>query len=373
MDTRSPEAPDPPETPGVLWVGKSQELEASSPVSPKPVVSFAEQKAGIRIAKILSQLTKGHAPPKGGAVGLPHKAMIEVSSACNLRCTLCPVGQTMKKRMSLMKPEIFTRLIDRIASTVWKAKLYNYGEPLLHPQLPQFIEYAKSSGIEWVEISTNGMLLTPEVSSRLITAGLDFLRISIDGIDQATYALYRKGGDVNQLWANLGKFRQLRDEKFKSRPIVEVQCLATRDTEDRMNEMMQLALGLGADRFRVKTFNAYMSGEEKAELGRTFLPQNKQLSRYSDYGKLTYRDQFKLSSCLWPRERLTVNTDGTVVPCCYDFNAEHALGTFDSDREDGWWTPERQQFIKQLENSPLSIGMCARCPVGVPDLTADRI
>jgi len=372
-DPRAPKSLQPPETPSILWVGSSALVdEECYPNKGKFILPLEENIAGKRIAKILSRLSEKKEPPLGGGIGLPHKAMIEVNRSCNLQCVLCPAGNSQAKKFPPMDTDVFKQIINTIASSVWKAKLYNYGEPLLHPRLPDFVKYSKDAGIEWVEISTNGILLTTELSEKLISSGLDFLRISIDGIDQKTYAKYRRGGLVDQIWNNLREFRGLRDQVKKKRPEIEVQCLATCDTEGKLEELKQMALYAGADDFRVKTFNVFMSGESMVSLGIPFLPNDQKLSRYRNYTELNYRDKYKLSSCRWPYERLVVNADGTIVPCCYDFNADYILGSFRSTQKHWWWTPERQSFIDHLDEIPCSIGMCARCPVGVPILTASR-
>lgn len=370
-DPRTPQTLQPPKRPGILWVGSSALMEGECyPIREKLILPVGENIAGKRIAKIFSRLSEGKEPPLGGGIGLPHKAMIEINRSCNLHCALCPVGNSQANKFPPMDTAVFRQIIDIIAPSVWKAKLYNYGEPLLHPRLPDFVKYTKNAGIEWVEISTNGMLLTAELSEKLISTGLDFLRISIDGIDQDTYSKYRRGGLVDQVWKNLRELRKLRDQVRKIRPVIEVQCLATCNTEDKLDELRQKALHDGADDFRVKTFNAFMSGESMARLGSSFLPNDRRLSRYRNYDKLEYRKKYQLPSCRWPYERLVVNADGTIVPCCYDFNANYVLGSFSSTQKQWWWTPERQHFIKHLEESQSSIEMCARCPVGVPNLTA---
>ena len=366
-DPRSSPTSAPPETLHVQWVGFGGHLGLGKGQTPW----HGEQIAGMRLAKTLSLIARGKTLPRKGPVGFPQKAMVEVCRRCNLRCVLCPVGNGTAKVSPDMEITVFRRIVDLIAPTVWKAKLYNYGEPLLHPQFPGFVRYAKEAGIEHVEVSSNGMLLDEQLSTRIILAGLDAIHISIDGADQQSYATYRRGGDAARIWENVKTLRSLRDSMGVDRPAIEIQCLATRYTENRMADMNAIADDAGADSFRVKTFNAFMSGGNLTELGRTFLPENRRLSRYSDYSELTYRDRYRLSSCQWPCERLVVNSDGTAVPCCYDFNAVYRLGSFRSQGLDWWLTDERRRFIEQLISASQDIDMCARCPVGVPSLTAD--
>ncbi len=352
----------------ILWIG----FKSSSNIEDSPPTWHGEHLAGMRLAKVISLMARGKPLPMSGPVGFPQKAMIEITRRCNLHCVLCPVGNGTATFFPDMETDIFCRIVNFIAPTVWKAKLYNYGEPLMHPQFSQFVKYAKMAGIEHVEVSSNGMLLNEHLSKEIILSGLDAIHISIDGPDQQNYGAYRKGGDVASICKNVKTLRSLRDSIGIDKPLIEVQCLATCHTENRINDMNAIANDVGADSFRLKTFNAYMSGKKFAELGRKFLPRNRGLSRYNDYLKLTYKGRYRLLSCQWPFDRLVVNSDGTAVPCCYDFNANHRLGSFRSHDKDWWWTAERQRFIEQLISAPLDIDMCARCPVGVPSLTANE-
>jgi len=361
-----------PMTPG-LYDGKPLSTNEKNPYIPQPQTTplNSESIVGFYMAKILSRMLQGE-KILSISIGLPQKAMIEISRSCNLQCFLCPVGNSQAKQMPFMSATMFENIIDLIAPTIWKAKLYNYGEPLLHPQLPDFIKLTKRKGIEKVEISTNGVLLDRSLSVSLIDSKLDFIRISIDGIDQNIYEKYRRGGNVNIVWHNIREFRKLRNAMGKSLPIIEVQCLATCHTEYSLNELEQKALDNGADRFRVKTFNVFMSGERFANLGKHYLPLNHKLSRYLDHSELGYKDRYSLSKCNWPLQRLVILADGTIVPCCYDYNADFVLGSFKNSREHWWWTSKRKDFINRLNRSLNSIRICSHCPVGVPDLTAKR-
>jgi len=374
-DPRNPNILKPPLIPGILFIGTSKYIEQEEH-SGAAYLPEKESLAGKRIAKIFSRLYDKKDIPLFGVIGLPQKAMIEINRSCNLKCALCPVGNSQAKKLPQMNTFLFKSIIDTIAPYVWKVKLYNYGEPLLHENLPNFIKYTKDSGIEFLEISTNGILLNKDLGEKLIDTHLDYLRISIDGINQETYAKYRHGGFVDIVWENLQKFRKLRDSMGQKFPIIEVQCLATCYTENIIDELKIKAINAGSDRFRVKTFNAYMSGENKSKEGKCFLPKNKSLSRYKDYSNLKYKNKFKLQTCKWPFERLVILSDCTIVPCCYDFNGQYVLGSIydkiENNQNDWWWTNERQKFINRINESPNSVKMCTRCPVGVPCLAVNN-
>jgi len=78
----------------------------------------------------------------------------------------------------MMSLETFVKALQLVRNcgqrTAW---LHNFGEPLLHPDILSFIRIATDSGIE-ASFYTNGLLLTDELSTSLVEAGLRSLCVS---------------------------------------------------------------------------------------------------------------------------------------------------------------------------------------------------
>ena len=198
-------------------------------------------------------------------------------------------------------------------------------------------------------------LAPPGLEDALITAGLDSIRISIDGITQEAYEQYRVGGQLGSVWANLRRFADAKQRHGATAFEIEAQFIVNRFNEHQAEDFHSLAKESGADRVRLKTFNALMTGQEMAATGRAFLPADRRFSRYADYTALTHRDRYLLSQCEWPWERIVVNADGAIVPCSYDYNGRHRLGSFAAESE--WDTDQRRVFRERLRNDPMSIDM----------------
>ena len=93
------------------------------------------------------------------AFGLPVLLQIEPTNMCNLGCPLCPVSQKMLRRESRhMRLDEFKKIIDEVQDHVLLLVLWNWGEPLMNPELPQMIRYAADRGIRTVT-STNAHFL----------------------------------------------------------------------------------------------------------------------------------------------------------------------------------------------------------------------
>lgn len=137
---------------------------------------------------------------------LPDEVTIEILMGCNLRCPMCPVGglpHTMNgRRQTVMSAELYQTVIDQISDRPRSILLNCFSEPLLHPNLVDFIRIGKAAG-HHVAIITNGTKLTRAYSASLIEAGLDALTVSIDGFRDETYREMRVGADREVVIRNL--------------------------------------------------------------------------------------------------------------------------------------------------------------------------
>jgi MoaA/NifB/PqqE/SkfB family radical SAM enzyme len=304
----------------------------------------------------------------------PREATIEITRRCNLRCTLCPIGTRVARSMPDMDIHLFTSLLATFGSRIERLCLHHYGEPCLHPQLAEFIRHAKDAGIPFVFFSTNGNYLPPELAGQLVSSGLDLIRFSIDTSDPQAYTQYRVGGNLPAVLHNMRGLRAVRDAAGQSTPVIEAQALITLHNEMFVDDFRQVMLDHGADRVRYKTVNLYMAGFISTEEGQEYLPENADYSRYRENHPLTSAIAAELKPCRWAEESLVVLADGTLVPCCQDFNGDHPLGKAGLDcAEEIWDTPARRAFIDRRTNQPGSIPMCWTCSLANPNMDARKL
>ena len=116
---------------------------------------------------------------------------IEITNACNFKCTWCP-DDVMGRRRGFMKKDKVFRILDEIAAKrswlgpIYPVKLHQMGEPMLHPDLPAIVEYAESRGVG-IELNTNCGLITPENIEALYRAGLTNLILSYQTPDADSF------------------------------------------------------------------------------------------------------------------------------------------------------------------------------------------
>ena len=108
----------------------------------------------------------------------------ELTVNCNEHCRHCGSRcGDVKSEYSLSADE-WKRVLDDVKSQFDPKKLrlcITGGEPLLYPGFFEVTEYAKSLGFIW-GMTSNGTLITKEVTEKLRNAGMATISVSIDGL-----------------------------------------------------------------------------------------------------------------------------------------------------------------------------------------------
>lgn len=187
---------------------------------------------------------------------------IDVFSYCNLRCPSCLVGMHWgdvgEWRHTLMPQPLLERILDKAMAEceVRWVGLYNWTEPLLHPDVVQLIGVVKSRKLPCLMSSNLNVLRDPE---GLISGGLDFMRVSLSGFTQPVYQRGHRGGDVETVKANM---RRLSDavKATGARTHVQVFYHLYRYNQHEAAAMQSFAEELG---FHFETVYAYVTLVEK--------------------------------------------------------------------------------------------------------------
>lgn len=109
----------------------------------------------------------------------PTSVLFALTYRCQCKCSHCGVVLYKKpNRKELARSEVM-KLIEEIKrlGTIWVC--FFGGEPLIVPELIEYIKYAKKIGLK-VRLDTNGILLNENMVKKLKVSGLDLIGISID-------------------------------------------------------------------------------------------------------------------------------------------------------------------------------------------------
>lgn len=126
----------------------------------------------------------------------PKMVVISITNVCNYVCTHCYYPRYVKQpgyHRHYMEMAVFRKIVDELGSHPGSTlRLIAWGEPLLHPQVVAFTQYAhQTAPRNPLTLITNGYRLTPDCSRALMESGLDLVEISIDAATPETYRQVR--------------------------------------------------------------------------------------------------------------------------------------------------------------------------------------
>ncbi len=263
---------------------------------------------------------------------------LEVAAVCDLACPHC-FRQYISTPDKIMKKELVIKLIDQASELGVPSMKFNWrGEPLLHPQLPDFIVYAKKKGILETIINTNATKLDETYSKKLIDSGLDLLIFSFDGGSKKTYEKLRPGrfkeNRFESIYKNIVEFCKLKKKLGSYYPRTKIQMVLTKETMKEKNSFYKLFEDY-VDDISVKQYTErggqiknlkYSDEKIKKILSENNLKKDSEILTYSD--EEIYASTGRLP-CEQPFQRLLITYDGRVSACCYDWGSMHTLGYVD--------------------------------------------
>jgi len=272
---------------------------------------------------------------------------IEVAAICDLACPFC-FRQHIVTPDKIIDADLFKRLIDQCAELeIPSLKLNWRGEPLLHPKIPEFIDYAKRKGILEVMINTNATTLDAQKSRDLIEAGLDQMIYSFDGGSKETYEAMRVGrfkeNTFEAVYANIRRFAEIRAEMGAVFPRTKIQMILTDQTFGERDSYYEL-FGDCVDDVSVKAYTERggslpdLDAETRAGIEPLLAEHGvgHNAAYWRDMDGNLFISKGRLP-CEQPFQRLMTTYDGRISMCCYDWGSEYPIGYVG---EDGFTTME---------------------------------
>ena len=276
----------------------------------------------------------------------PHRMYLESTNACNLRCVMCPTGLGLsERRKGYLDWDLFRQIVDEMAPHVSMTTLHIWGEPLLHPRIVDMIAYCREHGLD-AEISTNAVLLTPEMSQAILDAGLGAIYLCLDGTTAETYENVRREASFERTRENIESFLALRTAGHYERPTTKLQIIEIAPTADQIETFKRLWKVPGVDRVNVKAFDSW--GDQVSEI-----------SALRTAPKPTLPSRFHCPN-LWYHAH--IYWDGTLVCCDRDFDARYPLGNVGDGVMNAWRGPQMTRLrLKHINHDLDDVSSCGNC------------
>jgi radical SAM protein with 4Fe4S-binding SPASM domain len=256
-----------------------------------------------------------------------------------------------------MDIDFFKMVIEQIKEFPNKLKLLNFawlGEPLLHPNIAEMVKIAKSADIaDRVEIVSNASMLTPSLSDALIEAGLDRIRISLQGLSEYDYyeiSKYRINFD--ELVRNIKYFYE-KSQNMGGHSKVYIKIMDSMLKNEHDEEIFQNLFSGICDTINIETLVPLVGENDISNLKQNF---------EKDYWNNTVKETIV---CSQPFYLMVVTPEGEVLPCC-EIGTQMNLGKISKDNTIvNIWNGERMDNIRKMmiNNERCKHPICGKCNV----------
>ncbi|WP_035587166.1 radical SAM protein [Hippea jasoniae] len=290
---------------------------------------------------------------------------VEISpvGSCNHRCIFCAydyIGYPNRK----LKKERLLEFLEEVKEAGVKSMLYaGEGEPLMHPDIDDFVVRTKELGID-VGMFTNGELLKDRLSDKAI-GSLTFLRFSVNGGDRKTYSEIHQRDRFDKVIENIEYVKKLKEDK-KLETTLGVQFVLLPENIDSLENLIFILRDIGVDYLSIKPF--VLQNENQFYRNRGFdidiYAYFKKIEAYSNenfkvvarlnafkkYGKRTYKH------CYGCNFITILDSGGNLISCLpYLGKEEFMYGNIYENSFKEIWHSEKRKQVKELLEKQLDV------------------
>lgn len=286
----------------------------------------------------------------------PLAISFELFHGCNLACGSCLYSIDESRwgyevdREAVLTFDVYKKVINEGASNnLLSVKIHGLNEPLLKPDMVvEFVKYASEMGIPDVSVSTNGILLTPELSKRLVDAGLTQILISLDALYPETYIAARGSNYLPTIMNNIEMLKKYRRDytgfgwkggiTYKQLPLIKVSFVKTKNNIKEAEEFEKY-WKTRVDGVMMQYFvNLFLDEEKRQEVEKIRLPFS-----LEEFHTMPYKGA-------------SVRNNGDVVACCLPWNFAYPVGNIYKQSMKEIWKGELYEAARKREPK-----FCDRC------------
>ena len=265
------------------------------------------------------------------------RVYVEITNICNMRCSFCHGHSRTPGRMTR---EQFTRVLEQLTGHTNYLYYHLMGEPLLHPELGQFLQMAAEQGFRSI-LTTNGTLLGSH-GQTLLENPVHKVSVSLHSFEQ----------DNDETFENY--LRQVADfaEKAVESGVIVSLRLWNRGFDAGRNDK---AVAFLQDRF----------SEPWTENSKGFRLRDRLFLEWGDRFQWPDKDAEDFGSdvfCHGMKDQFGILCDGTVVPCCLDSDGIINLGNiFTQEIADILDSPRARAMVNGFSCRKATEDLCRRC------------
>ena len=267
------------------------------------------------------------------------KAYLEITNACNLRCSFCHGTRREIKYLSVQE---FTHAAAKLRKVTEYLYFHLMGEPLLHPHLAEFFRIAAQLGFK-VILTTNGTLLPQKAGLLLSANALHKVSISLH-----CYEANHIGIPLEAYLQGCFGFCAAAAKQG----VIAVMRLWNIGGADALNETILQAMHAAFPGEWAPTRSGYRLADK------VFLEWGERFEWPDPEADCVGSSH----TCYGLRDQIGILSDGTIVPCCLDAEGNIPLGNLFTDELDDVLASPRAVALKQsFERRNITEPLCLRC------------
>lgn len=285
---------------------------------------------------------------------------LETTNVCNMKCVMCPRTELMERKQGYMPVEEFNIIVNQLEPhdsaqwETWKTYaekeflnqtlayeedyfyfmicaqtliLHGFGEPILDKNLSEKIKIASTKKIP-TYFSMNPVNIKLDKMKEFAEAGLDYLKFSLEGLNNETQLMYRRVVDpsFNETIKKIVDTIQLfQNGNYKTKVILTRLSFKNDSAGDK--EYLDFWKQYPVIAYIKNQHNRWLYEEENAEQNTA-----EYMQRY----------------CEFPWSSVSILYDGTVVPCPLDYEGELNMGNVKNNTLEEIWNSNQYTDFRKM-------------------------
>jgi len=271
-----------------------------------------------------------------GAEEFPLMVVLGYVYKCNANCPNCPYNHSQIRKgykgKEFMPVEVFNRIADEAGPYGSVIRFTGGGEPLLHPEIFNNIEYAKSKGCKTSVITNGSKSVLPMMG---VSDGVEF---SVDAGTEEDYKTARPGLSWDKLNANAEEARKNQQGTKIIASVINQKGIDVEKAKEYWKDKVDVV--------QIRKFLTWGYNEDNSADDTPYLPPEKTVP------------------CPWLFERIYVDAHGDVTYCNANINLDNAFANIKDRTIKEIWTGEEMTELrnKHISGKGHEFPMCQRCP-----------
>ena len=257
----------------------------------------------------------------------PAKINFESSTGCNARCTFCP-RYDMTRKMGEMSDELFYKIIKEGREMgVSRYSPFMNGDPFVFPRIWKWLDYMQKERV-WVALYTNGQFVDVERLAKY--NNILYLDFSVNAATPATHKKLMRGPVFQTVLNNYNKAKEICPFKVRASFVT---------VQDNVAELSQ--------------FKKMFPGSKSCGFANWTGDRHDPLERKG-----------KQVPCWILMHQMFILWDGTVVPCCMDYDGKQPMGDANKENLKDIWIKSNWLREKHM-NYDFTTPVCSICNYNV--------